>query len=124
MDIEFVLCYRNLTAVLGRCGEVIEFLLQSALSYTSDLLHSALLHDAQSHDWKCKKPYGEGCQSSLTLQMWAFYMQGEIIVYVYTYCMFNIYGRRCFVKKNIGQNEKEGRSERSIVEQEPGHARK
>ncbi|KAK4327864.1 hypothetical protein Pmani_001671 [Petrolisthes manimaculis] len=67
---------KNLTTTLARCGEVVEFLLQSALSYTSDLLHSALLHDAQSHDWTSKKPYGEGCQSSLTLQMWAFYMQG------------------------------------------------
>ncbi|XP_071529322.1 uncharacterized protein KIAA0825 homolog isoform X1 [Panulirus ornatus] len=67
---------KNLTAALGRCGEVVEFMMQNILSYNCDLLHSSLLHDAPSHDWRNPKSYHENGRSSLTLQMWAFYMQG------------------------------------------------
>ncbi|XP_068208049.1 uncharacterized protein KIAA0825 homolog [Palaemon carinicauda] len=67
---------KNLTAALGRCGEVVEFMMQNILSYNCDLLHSALLHDACSHDWTNPKPYHENERHSLAIQMWAFYMQG------------------------------------------------
>lgn len=67
---------KNLTSALGRCGEVVEFMMQNILSYNCDILHSALLHDAPSHDWTNPKPYNENERSSLTIQMWAFYMQG------------------------------------------------
>ncbi|XP_064077813.1 uncharacterized protein KIAA0825 homolog isoform X2 [Macrobrachium nipponense] len=66
----------NLTAALGRCGEIVEFMMQNILSYNCDLLHSALLHDASSHDWTHPKPYHENERPSLAIQMWAFYMQG------------------------------------------------
>ena len=69
---------RNLTEALGRCGEVVEFMMQNILTYNCDLLHSALLHDASSHDWTNPKPYHENERSSLALQMWAFYMQGKL----------------------------------------------
>ncbi|KAK7067786.1 hypothetical protein SK128_015927, partial [Halocaridina rubra] len=65
----------NLTAALGRCGETVEFMMQNILSYNCDLLHSALLHDAPSHDWTHQKPYLENERCSKTIQMWAFYMQ-------------------------------------------------
>ncbi|XP_045604276.2 LOW QUALITY PROTEIN: uncharacterized protein KIAA0825 homolog [Procambarus clarkii] len=67
---------KNMTTALGRCGEVVEFMMQNILSYNCDLLHSSLLHDAASHDWTNPKPYQENGRSSLTLQMWSFYMQG------------------------------------------------
>lgn len=73
-------CLRNLTAALGRCGEVVEFMMQNILSYNCDLLHSSLLHDAPSHDWTNPKPYNESGRTSLTLQMWAFYMQGITLI--------------------------------------------
>lgn len=66
---------KNLTAALGRCGEVVEFMMQNVLSYNCDLL-SLLLHDAASHDWLSPKPYQEGARCSLTVQIWSFYMQG------------------------------------------------
>ncbi|KAG0701609.1 hypothetical protein GWK47_002897 [Chionoecetes opilio] len=65
---------KNLTAALGRCGEVVEFMMQNILSYNCDLL-SLLLHDAASHDWLSPKPYMEAARCSLTLQIWSFYMQ-------------------------------------------------
>nr|XP_053641956.1 uncharacterized protein LOC128695408 isoform X2 [Cherax quadricarinatus] len=67
---------KNMRAALGRCGEVVEFMMQNILSYNCDLLHSSLLHDASSHDWTDPKPYQENGRSSLTIQMWTFYMQG------------------------------------------------
>lgn len=67
---------RNLTSALGRCGEMVEFLMQNILSYNCDLLHSALLHDPASHDWTNVKPYHENEKFSESIQMWAFYMQG------------------------------------------------
>ncbi|XP_069999945.1 uncharacterized protein KIAA0825 homolog [Penaeus vannamei] len=67
---------KNLTSALGRCGEMVEFLMQNILSYNCDLLHSALLHDPASHDWTNVKPYHENEKFSESIQMWAFYMQG------------------------------------------------
>ncbi|KAK8384883.1 hypothetical protein O3P69_014449 [Scylla paramamosain] len=66
---------KNLTAALGRCGEKVEFMMQNILSYNCDML-SLVLHDAPSHDWLSAKPYQEGACCSLTIQMWAFFMQG------------------------------------------------
>ena len=51
--------------------------MQNILSYNCDML-SLVLHDAQSHDWLSAKPYQEGARCSLTIQMWAFFMQGEV----------------------------------------------
>ncbi|CAL4063165.1 unnamed protein product, partial [Meganyctiphanes norvegica] len=67
---------KNLNETLSRCSEVVEFTMQSILAYHSDLLHTALLHDADSSDWSNSKPYQENETISQSLLMWAFHLQG------------------------------------------------
>ncbi|XP_076041166.1 uncharacterized protein LOC143025411 [Oratosquilla oratoria] len=66
---------KNITETLGRCGEVVEICTQNILSYHCDLLHSCLLHDANSSDWNNPKSYQENERFSLSIQMWSFYLQ-------------------------------------------------
>jgi hypothetical protein len=56
--------------------DLVDALSRQAIEYHTMLLSTAILQDAESHDWLNSKEFYEGERCSLSIQMWNNYMQG------------------------------------------------